>query len=71
MDCGAGEYRRLMQQYPLVSDAFLRLHPKFQEVIADICKRMGNGMADFIPQEVRRLVCFGSDLAMIKQPAGW
>ncbi|GAB4816197.1 hypothetical protein N2152v2_003243 [Parachlorella kessleri] len=53
MDCGAGEYRRLMQQYPLVSDAFLRLHPKFQEVIADICKRMGNGMADFIPQEVK------------------
>ncbi len=51
--CGTGEYQRLMAQYPLVTDAFLGLDQKFQDVIADICKRMGNGMADFIPQEVR------------------
>lgn len=30
MDCGTGDYRRLMQQYPLVTDAFLALDEKFQ-----------------------------------------
>ena len=51
MMCGTGHYARLMEQYPLVTDVFLTLGPQYQEVIADICKRMGNGMADFIPQE--------------------
>ena len=30
MECGTGQYRRLMEQYPLVTDAFLRLDEKYQ-----------------------------------------
>jgi farnesyl-diphosphate farnesyltransferase len=52
MECGTGHYRDLMEQYPLVTEVFLGLDPHFQRVIADICRRMGNGMADFIPQAV-------------------
>lgn len=51
-DCGEGEYKRLMKNYPLVVDAFLNLKPVYQEVIIDITKRMGEGMAEFIPKEV-------------------
>jgi farnesyl-diphosphate farnesyltransferase len=52
---GYGEYVRLMQRFATVVDAFLALHPKFQDVIADITKRMGAGMAEFIAdkEEVR------------------
>jgi len=52
MDCGAGEYTRLMKEYPLVVDAFLGLKPEYQKVIADITKRMGAGMSEFIPKQV-------------------
>lgn len=53
MSCGGGHYVALMENYPLVSDAFLSLDHEYQRVIEDICKRMGNGMADFIPKEVK------------------
>ncbi len=92
MSCGYGPYVDLMQQYPLVTDAFLRikpmyqkvtstisllwptrfprgflepscrpclvaacnemLHVRFEQVIADITRRMGEGMAEFIEKEV-------------------
>ena len=32
MSCGYGPYVALMQKYPLVSDAFLRLAPSYQKV---------------------------------------
>jgi hypothetical protein len=32
MDCGAGNYHRLMQKYPLVTDVFLALDEKYQQV---------------------------------------
>lgn len=48
MSCGAGEYVRLMENYPLVSDVFLSLDEEYQRVIADICRKMGAGMADFV-----------------------
>lgn len=53
MSCGYGHYIALMEKYPLVTDVFLSLDYEFQRVIEDICKRMGNGMADFIPKEVK------------------
>ena len=53
MSCGYGHYVALMENYPLVTDAFLSLDHEYQRVIEDICKRMGNGMADFIPKEVK------------------
>ncbi|PSC75034.1 Squalene synthase [Micractinium conductrix] len=46
--CGSGEYVRLMEKYPLVTDVFLRLDSQYQQVIADICRRMGEGMAKFV-----------------------
>lgn len=33
------------------ADVFLRLDKKYQDVIADICKRMGAGMAEFVTDE--------------------
>ncbi len=42
-----------MQQFGTVVDVFLELDPAFQEVIANITKRMGAGMAKFITKEVR------------------
>lgn len=53
MVCGTGHYRNLMEKYPLVTDVFLSLDHEYQRVIEDICKKMGNGMADFIPKEVK------------------
>lgn len=34
MSCGYGPYVDLMQQYPLVTDAFLRLEGSYQKVRA-------------------------------------
>lgn len=53
MQCGTGHYADLMANYPLVTEVFLSLDTEYQRVIADICHRMGDGMADFIPQEVK------------------
>jgi hypothetical protein len=54
MQCGTGHYKQLMAQFNIVTEVFLSLDEQYQEVIADITKRMGAGMADFIQQEVRR-----------------
>jgi farnesyl-diphosphate farnesyltransferase len=45
---GYGEYVRLMREFATVVDAFLALAPEFQRVIADVTRRMGAGMAEFI-----------------------
>eukprot|EP00158_Paraphelidium_tribonemae_P009613 Partr_v1_DN28909_c2_g4_i4_m25942 putative Farnesyl-diphosphate farnesyltransferase len=39
--------RALLEHFDVVIAEFLALKPDYQRVIADICKRMGNGMADF------------------------
>lgn len=53
MSCGYGHYVALMENYQMVTDVFLSLDYEYQRVIEDICRRMGNGMADFIPKEVK------------------
>jgi farnesyl-diphosphate farnesyltransferase len=50
--CGYGPYVDLMRLYPLVARVFNSLDPSFASVVADITRRMGNGMADFIEKEV-------------------
>ncbi|KAK9789390.1 hypothetical protein WJX73_009521 [Symbiochloris irregularis] len=50
--CGEKDYRRLMLNYPLVTQAFLQLDSVHQEVITDIARRMGKGMAEFIERDV-------------------
>ncbi|DBB12544.1 TPA: hypothetical protein ACH3X3_005339 [Trebouxia sp. C0006] len=44
-----------MNQYPYVTDVFLRLDPKCQKVIADMTRRMGAGMAKYIQQHVESI----------------
>lgn len=53
MSCGYGHYVALMAQFDTVVDAFLELEAGMQGVIADITRRMGHGMADFIDEEVK------------------
>ncbi|XP_042501807.1 squalene synthase 1-like [Macadamia integrifolia] len=50
--CGTKHYKVLMDQFHLVSTAFLELGRSYQEAIEDITKRMGAGMAKFICKEV-------------------
>ncbi|KAI9257997.1 farnesyl-diphosphate farnesyltransferase [Phascolomyces articulosus] len=45
--------RDLLVHFDVVIEEFLKLNPKFQQVIADITKRMGNGMADYATGEHR------------------
>jgi phytoene/squalene synthetase len=51
-DCGDGAYRTLLQEYPRVTRVYQSLSSGAQAVIADICKRMGAGMAEFIEKDV-------------------
>ncbi|GMH39565.1 hypothetical protein BSKO_07463 [Bryopsis sp. KO-2023] len=52
LDYGTDHYKRLLNQFGTVSDVFLGLEDTFKDTIADICKRMGYGMAEFIEKEV-------------------
>ncbi|KAL6758365.1 farnesyl-diphosphate farnesyltransferase [Haematococcus lacustris] len=52
LPCGYNHYKRLMAQFGTVVDVFLSLDPAFQLVIANITRRMGEGMAEFITKEV-------------------
>ncbi|ORX54979.1 farnesyl-diphosphate farnesyltransferase [Hesseltinella vesiculosa] len=45
--------RELLVHFDVVIDEFLRLKPEIQNVIADITRRMGNGMADYATGEHR------------------
>lgn len=49
--CGYGPYVDLMKRYPEVAAVFNGLEKGYADVIADITKRMGNGMADFIEKD--------------------
>ena len=40
--------RQLLVEFDVVIEEFAQLAPKYQEVIADITLRMGNGMAEFV-----------------------
>ena len=47
MSCGEKDYKELMERYPCVVRVFKALKPHYQAVIKDLCKRMGEGMAEF------------------------
>jgi phytoene/squalene synthetase len=49
---GEKHYKVLMDEYPKVTAVFLGLKKEYQDVIADITKRMGAGMSNFIKREV-------------------
>ncbi|GIL72940.1 hypothetical protein Vretimale_4591 [Volvox reticuliferus] len=52
MSCGYNHYKRLMAKFNIVVDVFLKLEDVYQKVIADITRRMGCGMSEFIEKEV-------------------
>lgn len=39
--------REVLVHFSVIIEEFKKIDPKFQEVIKDICHRMGNGMADY------------------------
>ena len=49
------EYRDLLANYDKVIEAFLVLDVKYQNIITDICQKMGAGMADFVETEITTL----------------
>lgn len=49
------EYRDLLANYDKVIEAFLVLDVKYQNIITDICQKMGAGMADFTETEITTL----------------
>ncbi|PKI38579.1 hypothetical protein CRG98_041012 [Punica granatum] len=50
---GSSKYHRaLMDQFHLIRQAFLELDNSYQEVIKDVTKTMGAGMATFIDKEI-------------------
>nr|XP_009769885.1 PREDICTED: squalene synthase-like [Nicotiana sylvestris] len=53
--CGTNAFKVLMDQFHHVSTAFLEFDKNYQEVIKDITKRMGEGMAKFLCKEVETL----------------
>ena len=50
--CGEKHYKVLMDEYPKVTAVFLSLKKEYRDVIADITRRMGEGMSNFIKREV-------------------
>jgi len=57
-ECGEKHYKDLMMNYPKVTAVFLGLKKPYRDVIADITKRMGHGMAKFIEKEVMDMADF-------------
>ena len=49
---GAGDERRLLQNFPMCHRIYAALNPKSQEVIADITKKMADGMAEFVDKDL-------------------
>lgn len=49
------EYRDLLSNYDKVIEAFLALDIKYQNIITDICQKMGAGMADYAETEISTL----------------
>jgi len=43
--------RILLEQYDIVIEKYLQLDPKYQVIIEDICKKMGEGMSEFCLNE--------------------
>jgi farnesyl-diphosphate farnesyltransferase len=50
---GEGDEALLLQQFNMVNQVYLALPPIEQEVIGDICARMGEGMASFAGRDLR------------------
>jgi len=50
---GEGDEKFLLENFFHVNDVFQSLHPTDRAVIADICRQMGDGMAEFSGRDLR------------------
>lgn len=50
---GEGEERVLLEQFPKVLSVYHGLKKEAQEIIQDICREMGKGMAEFLQKQIR------------------
>lgn len=46
------KHRQVLEDFPTISLEFRSLAEKYRTVIADICQKMGNGMAEFLDKHV-------------------
>ncbi|XP_063078394.1 squalene synthase isoform X2 [Engraulis encrasicolus] len=44
--------RQVLEDFPTISKEFRNLGNEYQEVIVDVCRRMGGGMAEFLEKKV-------------------
>lgn len=51
---GEADEAALLAQYERVIGVFQVLPPTHQDIVADICEKMGNGMADYIERDLRQ-----------------
>lgn len=49
---GAGDERRLLEEFPKCHRIFQQLQPKSREIIRDITKQMADGMAEFVSMKL-------------------
>ncbi|CAM42751.1 putative farnesyltransferase [Leishmania braziliensis MHOM/BR/75/M2904] len=49
---GEGRERELLEKYPCVAREFKKLRKEYQDVIANICERVANGMCEFLQRPV-------------------
>ena len=49
---GEGDERRLLQEFPKCHRVYMELNPKSREVIADITRKMADGMAEFVDKDL-------------------
>lgn len=58
---GEGDEALLLERFYHVTNVFLALPSGVREIISDICKRMGKGMADFNARDLRQGTVDGAD----------
>lgn len=51
---GYGDERRLLQEFPKVQRVYAALEPDRQKIIADITRRMAEGMAEFVGKDMKQ-----------------
>ena len=53
LNVGEAEEKQLLEEFPKVLSVYHGLPKETQDIIADITKQMGNGMADFLLKDIR------------------
>ncbi|TRY86758.1 hypothetical protein DNTS_004240 [Danionella cerebrum] len=49
------KHRRVLEDFPTISVEFRSLGQQYREVISDVCRRMGEGMAEFLEKKINSM----------------